>query len=628
MLDSWARAYAERWGLPHPAQAELQRVIDGVQAGLVADSQSETRPIAVGDVLDSSPTTPHRMPFGSMSPTSDRYEDQGLIKQGGMGEVRRVWDRALNRTVAMKLLRTDLLDREDLTLRFMEEAQATGQLEHPGIVPIYDIGTLEDGRPYFTMKEIRGRTLLDVIEELHIASDTGWKPSPTGWTFAKVVGVYHSVCKAVAYAHSRGVLHRDLKPTNVMVGAFGEVVVMDWGLAKIGRNGETVEVTSEPPSRQVVTTRSRANLYQTQTGSIAGTPNYMAPEQALGEAERVTQRSDVYSLGALLYEILADRAPYLGEDPQEVVAELLSGPPPSPYPPFQRPGQASAEEGLREICNRAMSREADDRYADAGALADAVSDWIDDASARERAIRLVEQADEVGPELISLRKRAATLRSRATSALAELPVTATVADKRSAWALEDQAAELDRELSRQQGRYVDLLHAALDSVPGLPQARGRLRGLEQLTGRAVAGDEAGSGWLTVVTEQPGVTVEIRRFENINRRLVAVPVEDVPGALVTPVEGLTLPVGSYQLRLRHAGLQPLTVLAKVDRGELWSTAPAGRTKPEPLRMVAPGTDPEGTVRIPRGWSWFGGDRETDDSFPRTRAWVPGFLIARH
>src|SRR5690242_2811863 len=121
-----------------------------------------------------------------------------------MGEVRRVWDTVLHRAVAMKILKRELADREDLVLRFVEEAQATGQLEHPGIVPVYDLGTTPDGRPYFTMKEIRGRSLLDVIEEVHLASGAdGWGTTPSGWTFQRLIDTFLVVCEAVAYAHSR-----------------------------------------------------------------------------------------------------------------------------------------------------------------------------------------------------------------------------------------------------------------------------------------------------------------------------------------------------------------------------------------------------------------------------------------
>ncbi|HHO49578.1 MAG TPA: protein kinase [Deltaproteobacteria bacterium] len=623
MLDSWARSYAERWGLPNVARSELQRVLDGVQAGDLVDSKVETRLITDEAELPELSLDPQIRTGIDPTINVDRYEDMGLIKQGGMGEVRRVWDLALNRAIAMKVLRRDLAERDDLVLRFVEEAQATGQLEHPGIVPIYDTGRLPDGRPYFTMKEIRGRTLLDVIEELHAASGDGWGVTTTGWTFTKVIHVFQAVCEAVAYAHSRGVLHRDLKPTNVMVGTFGEVVVMDWGLAKIAGAPDLIAAT-HPGPRRVVTTRSRDNLYETQSGSIAGTPNYMAPEQARGEAKLVGPWSDVYALGALLYEILADRAPYEGEDLDEVVQQVIEGPPPPPRPTWQQ-RDSSTEEGLRKICARAMSRQIADRYMDAGLLADAVSGWLDTASARERALALVRRADQVGNKLVELRKQAATLRSKAGSLLASLPSDAASEHKRVGWDMEDQASELEAELSRKQARYVELLRSAQESVPNLPEARTRLL---RIASPSELKRTPGAGWLTLVTEPAGARVKIRRFEAIGRRLVSVPMPELARTLQTPIVGMTLPVGCYQIRLHARDHDPLTVLARVERGELWSTVPAGTTRPSPIQLARHGEDLDGAIRIPHGWSWFGGDVEVEDSLPRSRAWLDPYLILRH
>ncbi|MCA9492178.1 MAG: serine/threonine protein kinase, partial [Myxococcales bacterium] len=274
MLEAWAKAYADRWGLPQAAVAELTQVLDAADRGEIASGAATT---IVDDPPDTTPPSIHdRLLETADASPDERYEEMGMIGEGGMGEVRRVWDNALHRSVAMKVLRRELAERDDLVHRFVEEAQATAQLEHPGIMPVYDVGRLPDGRPYFTMKEIRGRSLLDVIEELHQDSDDGWGTTATGWTFARLIGVFQQVCEAVAFAHSRGVLHRDLKPTNVMVGAFGEVVVMDWGLAKIAGAASTGNALGH----QVVTVRSRGGMYVTRSGSVAGTPNYMPPEQA------------------------------------------------------------------------------------------------------------------------------------------------------------------------------------------------------------------------------------------------------------------------------------------------------------------------------------------------------------
>ena len=656
MSHTWADAYAARWGLPPGARQELREALGasaplGAPAGpipsptrasrrasetpTVTDLSGELMPVSTlspgTPAASSVPPVAPTIPIGVRpAPIEERYDDAGLIAVGGMGEVRRVWDRALNRTVAMKVLRRDLAERDDLVLRFIEEAEATGQLEHPGVVPIYDIGRLPDGRPYFTMKEIRGRTMLDVIEEVHRASPDTWRETDTGWTFDKLVVAFRAVCEAVAYAHSRGVLHRDLKPTNVMLGEFGEVVVMDWGLAKIAgipdikprvpTNGASS--AEDELNQRVVTTRSWSNLYQTIHGSVSGTPNYMAPEQARGDARQVGPWTDVYSLGALLYEILADRAPYDGEDSTTVMQALLSAPPPPPYPRFQKAGQTTPEDGLRSICARAMARDVSQRYLDATQLTVAVASWLESASSRQRAITLVERADALEPEMLELRKRAATLRADAASSLAKLPEDAPADQKRHAWAQEDQAVELDRDFSRTKSRYVELLRAALDVVPDLPQAHSRLRGIEE-PARGV-----GDGWLTVVTEPPGATIMIRKFESEGRRMVPHPFAHANAGRKTPMEGFLVPVGCYELTLSAPGCAPQVVLARVERGEVWSTVPAGTTRPRPIALPVEGHDPDDAVRIPSGWSWCGGDIEANDSLPRTRAWVDAFLMMRH
>jgi serine/threonine-protein kinase len=634
MLDAWAKAYADRWGLPQPAVAEILRVMDAVGRGEVADGRADTR-IEEDDTQP--PPTHHETLDTANLPPEERYEEMGMIGEGGMGEVRRVWDNALQRTVAMKILRKDLAERDDLVHRFVEEAQATAQLEHPGIMPVYDVGRLDDGRPYFTMKEIRGRSLLDVIEEVHQESDNGWGITPTGWTFQRLIQVLQQVCEAVAFAHSRGVLHRDLKPTNVMVGAFGEVVVMDWGLAKIAQS--TSSSSGSGPKNPVITVRSRGGLYVTRSGSVAGTPNYMPPEQARGEHGLVGPWSDVYALGALLYEVLADKAPYDGEDLDEVVKKVLAGGPPPPFPRFQSPDAdlPYPEDALRQICAKAMAREIVNRYMDAATLAEAIRQWLDNAGARERAIELVRRADTLDPDMVSLRKRVATLRADAASILAALPADAPTDQKRAGWALEDQAADIEQELVRKQVRYANYLQAALAGVPDLPEAQGRLEALAETSGGALGlppggpvfarSARAGDGFLTLLTEPAGARVTLRRFELVDRRLSPRLVPGFESSARPPLDRIRVPAGSWQLYVEADGYEPMVVLASVRAGELWSTSPPGTQRSVPIRLAVRGADPEGAVRIPPGWAWMGGDLETRDSLPRTRVWVDGYLMQR-
>jgi serine/threonine-protein kinase len=243
-----------------------------------------------------------------------RYEVLGEVGRGGMGAVLRGRDPALGRDLAIKVLLERHAGRLEVVQRFKEEAQIGGQLQHPGVVPVYELGTSNAGQPYFTMKLVKGVTLASLLRERT-------SPSADRPRFLKV---FEQVCQTVAYTHAKGVIHRDLKPGNVMVGAFGEVQVMDWGLAKVfppagTAVSETGSATATREETVIQITRPDAAGFDTRAGDVLGTPAYMSPEQALGEADRLDERCDVFSLGAILCELLTGQPPYVGGDGQETL---------------------------------------------------------------------------------------------------------------------------------------------------------------------------------------------------------------------------------------------------------------------------------------------------------------------
>lgn len=407
-MDTRLFAFAESHQLDVPGQQELLRLVEElVQESLAAgrsvldwgeeDIASSDEPLFASDATGDAGQRPSIHPnptadidawkvTGAESPPSmsaeQRYEVLGLIGVGSMGEVHRAKDKQLKRVVAMKVMREELNEDVSLVARFIEEAQATAQLEHPGIIPLHDLGRMADGRYYFTMKEIKGRGLDSVILELHENSryHGEWTETYDGWTMRRLIDSLRTVAEALGYAHSRGVVHRDLKPENVMLGAFGEVLVLDWGLVKVvgGVDDGIVE--------NVETYRSDDERFATLSGAVIGTPMYMSPEQALG-TEEIDVRADVYSLGALLYETLAGRPPYQGDSYVEVLDKLLNTPPPplhmsqeeiqqkqmmNPYfrPPLPVP------DALANICFTAMSRERESRYADGVQFALALEQWL------------------------------------------------------------------------------------------------------------------------------------------------------------------------------------------------------------------------------------------------------------
>lgn len=600
MLESWLKAYGERWGLPEPAVEELQDILTAIAKGEIAASDVDTRMPVIEE-----PGTLESHPMPSTSPNAvERYEDIAFIARGGMGEVRRVWDCVMNRPLAMKILRRELVEREDLVARFKEEAEATAQLEHPAVVPIHDMGSLPDGRHFFTMKEVRGRTMLDVIDEVHTCSVESWGTGPNGWTLVKLVRVFAQVCDCIAYAHSRSVLHRDIKPSNVMVGAFGEVAVMDWGLAKISGSSDNFgdSVAMSMGAGPVITERSREG-WVTRSGSIAGTPNYMPPEQATGEHSRVGPWSDVYALGAILYHIIADRPPYDGRSIEEVVDKVLTAAPPSPRPTWRsdRTGPAIEDE-LVTICNKAMSRELADRYMDAAALAEAVRDWLSDVQVREQALKMVSQADQIQPEIDELRRTVAQLDAKADRHERDPdadPQSRAIQD------LQAQTAGLRSRLTTRQQEYRRLLEAAITWSPNLPEAQARLSRIRPSTSK-----KTGPGRVDLITDQPGVEVLAHPIQVRERRFE----EGEPIPLgPTPLLQAPLPEGSWVLR---AG--PLVYPVFVRSG---SSTSEGLDEPPVLQGS---TFPATERYIPAGLCQIGSDE--DDS--ERSLWIEDFVIQTH
>ena len=239
-----------------------------------------------------------------------RYDELGELGRGGMGVVLKVKDNDLRREVAMKVIRADR--RSDAAMHsFVEEAQITGQLEHPNIVPVHELGTDADGKIYFTMKMVRGQPLSQVLRAIrHGDADTAKRH-----TLDRLLQILLKVCDAVSFAAARGVVHRDLKPENIMLGRFGEVVVMDWGLARVHgqstKKSQQTSIFTDHTIKKATESETNPSSAFSMEGSIAGTPAYMAPEQARGEISKINESTDVFALGAILCEILCLRGPYL-----------------------------------------------------------------------------------------------------------------------------------------------------------------------------------------------------------------------------------------------------------------------------------------------------------------------------
>ena len=308
-----------------------------------------------------------------------KYEMKGKLGQGGMGEVHKVLDRDLRREVAMKMLRpkgSSSVGEEEM-LRFIKEAQATGRLEHPNIVPVHDLGIDSEGRIYFTLKYVKGVSLKEVIRGRRDGKqlDDGRKFRDV-WSPRQMIEILISVCNAIAYAHSKDILHRDIKPDNIMLGRFGEVLVMDWGLAKILSNRVPKADSKEQEAFLDLTMRASLDSNMTLEGAVAGTPAYMAPEQAAGRISELDEHTDVYSLGAMLYEILSGEPPYKGSTALEVVRKVNQEPPAALQTGMH--GFKPIPRELKAICEKAMARDPKQRYASAQEMRNDLQAYLED----------------------------------------------------------------------------------------------------------------------------------------------------------------------------------------------------------------------------------------------------------
>jgi serine/threonine-protein kinase len=375
-----------------------------------------------------------------------RYQLQGEIARGGMGAILRGRDVDLGRELAIKVLLESHRGDADVVRRFVEEAQIGGQLQHPGIVPVYELGAFPDRRPFFAMKLVKGRTLSALLAERAFthgsppsqpddsgpdtdsprpagervpegrvrghAPDAGIKAesifplesrlqavpgpakagtptSPNHADLPRFLSIFEQVCQTMAYAHARGVIHRDLKPSNIMVGSFGEVQVMDWGLAKVLASGGVADQAGAQPTRQTVIMTVRSGSAgsggESQAGSVLGTPSYMAPEQARGEIDRIDERSDVFGLGAILCEILTGQPPFVATSREETRAMAARG---DLAGAVGRLKSCGADAELIDLARSCLRHERNRRPRNAGEVARRVSSYMAGVQERLKAAEL------------------------------------------------------------------------------------------------------------------------------------------------------------------------------------------------------------------------------------------------
>ncbi|MCB9761823.1 MAG: SUMF1/EgtB/PvdO family nonheme iron enzyme [Alphaproteobacteria bacterium] len=559
-------------------------------------------------------------------PEVERYAVKGMLGHGGMAEVWEAHDAELGRDVALKVIRAGFAAKPRLLTRFREEARITAQLEHPAIMPIHEQGTLPDGRPFYTMPCVRGRTLGDTVASLHaVSGPEGWGETASGWTLRRLVEALRTVCEAAAYAHSRGVIHRDIKPSNVLLGRFGQVLLLDWGVARV--LGQPAEAPDDGPDIDL------GGLHEpTVFGVVTGTQSYMAPEQAAAGARAVGPPADIWALGVVLYTLLAGLPPHATADGRRAAA--AGEPPPLPG------GGPPAPAELVDICRRSMQVLPEDRFPDAGALAAALTDWLDGARRREQARATLQAAEPLLAEARGLTEEAEALAAQARARTRALSATDPLSAKRPVWALEDEAARRSRAARERLLDYEQAAQRALLQDPELPEAHAALARFYQARHAEAeargAVDEAaryerllrvhdrgafarylsGEARITLHTDPPGAAVTLLRYTLVDRRLVP---ERVGSLGTTPLDDVEVPMGSYALSLEAPGRAPVTCPVLLGRGSHWHGRPPGEDAPPPIPLPdALGPDER---YVPAGWFLAGGAGDA----PAVPVWADGFVI---
>lgn len=562
-----------------------------------------------------------------------RYALGDELGRGGMGQILEAEDRVLHRSVAIKLLRDNNADDQVARLRFIDEARVTGQLQHPAMPPVYDFGRLGDGRIFFAMKRIEGRTLRDIIEDLR-ADD-----AETVRQFGRVrlLTIFVSVCRAIGYAHSRGIMHRDLKPDNIMLGAFGEVTVMDWGLAKPIDSVEPVG-----GSRPIAAAKDTEERFRTLQGEVTGTPHYMPPEQAAGETHALGAHSDIYSLGALLYELLTLEPPFDGNSARAVRKAVIES---QITAPSMRTPTRGIPYAIEQLCLQCLSKDAANRPKTASSVAERVEDFLEGEQERERqeseCQRLLAQGEKASRKYFDsveqhrqLQQKTAKLRAKVTSWSGD-------GERSQLWSQEDAERAARISATQALSEALVIYHNARASDPDSVDARDALAALYYAAFETAERDKDtvqmahydcltrafddelgsyekrldGDGTLSVETKPAGVQVTLFTLRAVECLLT--PVQ--PRTLgPSPIEMSQIEKGRYLLRLQAPGMSAVSVPVCIGRGE------SIRLR---IRLFPDHERGEGFVHVAGGPARVGGDEKAQLARPEHVVEVDDFFIQK-
>jgi eukaryotic-like serine/threonine-protein kinase len=557
----------------------------------------------------------HALPELQVSPR--KYQFIRKIGEGGMGSVFEVFDADLNRRIALKTMHLVLEGTTGSLHRFLAEAQVMGQLQHPNIVPVYEVGLTEERALYYTMPIVQGRTLKDILRGIREA-----KPDSASFSLTRLIQVLMQVIQAVSFAHDKGVIHRDLNPSNIMIGEHGEVQVLDWGLWQL------------TPQAKVSTSFSWTSMPE----QISGTPGYMSPEQVLGRS--VDCRTDIYALGAILYEILTLQTVFQGSV-QQVITDTREK---NPERPRERNKDREIPAVLEEICLKALSKDASKRPDSAMQLSEQLQKWLEvEAEKQQRRIRSIDKVNQ-GKDYLNeyrrVKREVVRLEKREKEIVGHFQPWEPVSLKGDVLSVQDSVTQSRKQLGHMGSKVVSLLTEALGFDPDNSQARQVMadfyweRFLEaednlnsedmDFFSTLVAGYDdgtyksqlTGEGKVELSSVPAGAEVFIARYEEDGFIRTE---SDVRRLGITPLGPIPLPMGSYVAILRKPGYRDVRFPVYISRG---------RAVQASIDLFTDDEIGSGLIYIPGGSFTLGGDPAiTGFSLPRTEIDVPGFFISR-
>jgi serine/threonine protein kinase/formylglycine-generating enzyme required for sulfatase activity len=548
----------------------------------------------------------------------ERYLLGGRLGEGGGGLVLDALDTAIGRRVALKVLKHDGDDERTSSVRFLREARVTARLEHPSVIPVYDVGSLADGEPFYAMRIVKRQTLREILLDERRVS------------LARLCAMFVQICRGLSYAHASGVIHRDLKPENILVGDYGEIYIADWGLCKV--------VGEDEPERPPVEALAPDTILDTQQGATLGTPGYMAPEQAKGRWHEVDSRSDLFSLGVILYEILAGQPPFSGPSGLAIITASMAH---EPAPP--RTINPDCPLVLQDLCLQLLSKDKAGRPASAAAVADEIEAFLEGAKERDRRRReaewLCERAQRPARRYLEAGAERDRLLAAARAMLEPIEGWQPIERKKPGWALEERAGAIELERVRSLSEAVELYSQALGHDPVNRQARAGLASLYWARARQAEAERneparifneslvleyddgpyaaliSAGARISITSDPPGADVLACTYVERDRILVPTG-EQFLGR--TPLREAELPPGSYLFVLRRVGRSDTRYPARLVRGEHHQAE---------VRLFTEAQIGAGFVHIPASRVAIGGDPEAFDALPLQEVTVGDFAMAR-